>query len=45
MFEIEIMNKKTKETEVIIGYSFKEACKSAGLDATEWTIIGSWYID
>ena len=45
MFEFEIFNKTTKEEDVIIGHSFKEACESAGLDATEWKIIGKWYID
>lgn len=45
MFEFEIMNKETKEIDVVIGYNFTEACKSAGLDATEWKVIGKWYID
>lgn len=45
MFEIEIMNKETKEIDVVIGFSFLEACKSAGLDSTEWVVTGKWYID
>ena len=45
MFEFEIFNKITKEEDVVIGYNFREACESAGLDPTEWKVIGKWYID
>lgn len=45
MFEIEIMNKETKEIDIVIGYNFKEACESAGLDITKWVFVYKWYID
>ncbi len=45
MYEIEIRNKKSGEIDVVVGYNFKEACESAGLDSTEWVLVYSWYID
>lgn len=45
MYEFEIKNKTTKETEYIFGYSYNDACCRNKLEPTEWTMISKDYID
>jgi len=46
MREYELMNKKTGEREYIYGYSVTDAfARRKGLNAEDWQVIGTWYID
>ena len=45
MFEYDIINIYTDEEDTVIGHSLEEACKSAGLDYTQYRVTGRWYID
>ena len=45
MYEFEILNKTTKETNYIFGYGFNDACRRSKLEPNEWTVIGKDYID
>lgn len=45
MWEFEIVNKKTKETLIIFGYNFYDACKRSKLNSEEWKVTLSTYID
>lgn len=46
MWEFEIMNTITKETEIIIGYSLSDAFRrTPSLNPNEWEYIRQDYID
>lgn len=46
MYEFELYNKNTNETELAYGYSVADMKRRCGdTDWTEWTIVRSEYID
>ena len=45
MYEFEIKNKTTKETDYIFGYGYNDACRRSKLEPNEWTVISKDYID
>ena len=46
MWEFEIMNNETKETNFIFGYSLSDAFRRYPLlNPNEWTCIGREYVD
>lgn len=45
MYEYEIMNKTTKETTIIFGYSFENACKRANINGNDYDVLMFEYVD
>ena len=45
MFEFGILNINTQEERIIFGYNGIDAFRRSGLDATEWKVLYSEYVD
>lgn len=45
MYEFQVYNEKTNETNVIFGFNEKDAWRRTDLDKNEWVILSVEYID
>ena len=45
MFSYEIEHKVTGETDLILGYSFTDACKRRGLNPDDYHMVARYYED
>lgn len=45
MYEFEIMNNSTKETDIIFGYSIADAYRRSKLNMVDWTVLHCEYVD
>lgn len=45
MYEFGIYNNKTNAREIIFGYTYANACKSAKIEPAEWTVDYVEYVD
>lgn len=45
MFEFGILNINTQEQTIIFGYNGIDAFRRSGLDAAEWKVLYSEYVD
>lgn len=39
MWSFEIMNKETKERDIILGYNWRDAVRRSGINESEWVFI------
>lgn len=45
MWCFEIMNKETKERDLVFGYSWKDAVRRCNINEDEWTVLRQDYED
>lgn len=45
MWEIDIRNKETDETQLIYGYNLEDAFQRYNLKSEEWIVVNEFYVD
>jgi hypothetical protein len=45
MMTYEVRNMKTDEEKTLFGYNYADACKRANVEADEWKVVYSEFVD